>query len=59
MIYEFIEPECNSYVIQVRLDGVRKCEALSLAELIECLAESQLPNAGLAMTVAHVKYDFA
>jgi hypothetical protein len=59
MVYgEFIEPESNDYIIEVRLSGIRKVDALALAEWIALLAENQLPQVGLAMQVAHVKYDY-
>jgi hypothetical protein len=57
MISEFTEPEANSYTIQVYLCGVCKDVALQLAEAIRLLADMQLPQTGLSMTVAHVKYD--
>lgn len=55
---EFIEPEANSFEVTVRLCGTRKQEAAAFAEHIALLAEHQLPHVGVAMTVAHVKYDY-
>lgn len=55
---EFIEPETNDYMIVVRLCAVRKCEAAALAEVIAVLAEHQLPGSPVAMSIAHLKYDY-